>query len=162
VTGLQSAGVKKIQFSDKLHMKVYWAQNRGCLITSANLSQNALGISGLHEAGALVGAEDVNIDAFLNAAMPYDVTDENLQRLAEGERKFDRANPEMGRDKKDFNQWYSVVPAARTPWKLSWWRGRGETAKSAIQLVRTRYNESDVSDYVNVTKKKTIGYCVFV
>ena len=29
VAGLQRAGAK-IQFSDNLHMKVYWAQNRGC------------------------------------------------------------------------------------------------------------------------------------
>ena len=30
VARLQGAGAKKIQFSDNLHMKVYWAQNRGC------------------------------------------------------------------------------------------------------------------------------------
>jgi hypothetical protein len=30
VARLQGAGAKKIQFSDNLHMKVYWAHNRGC------------------------------------------------------------------------------------------------------------------------------------
>ncbi len=151
VAGLQSAGAK-IQFSDNLHMKVYWAQNRGCLITSANLSQNALGISGLHEAGALVGADDVNIDAFVKSAEPYDVNDKNLRRLAERERKFDRANPEIEPDKRDYNQWYSVSVAARDPWKLGCWWEECETAKSVKQFVRTIYNKPDVSDFINVAK----------
>jgi hypothetical protein len=152
VARLRSAGAKKIQFSDNLHMKVYWAQTRGCLITSANLSQNALGISGLHEAGVLVEAEDVNMDAFLEAVKPYDVNDKNLLRLAELERKFDRANPRLGKAKTDYNQWYSVPVAARGPWKLGWWCEECETAKSAKQFVRTKYNKSDVSDFINVAK----------
>src|ERR1017187_5279910 len=36
-----------VQVSDRLHMKVYWSSRRGCVITSANASSNALGRNGL-------------------------------------------------------------------------------------------------------------------
>ena len=53
VSELQQLGAD-IYFSDKLHMKVYWSQKKGCVITSANLSQNALGVRGLKEAGVFL------------------------------------------------------------------------------------------------------------
>src|ERR1700730_3562257 len=39
---LKKAGAR-IRFAERLHMKVYWAAKRGAIITSANLSTNALG-----------------------------------------------------------------------------------------------------------------------
>jgi hypothetical protein len=152
VAELQKAGAK-LQFSDNLHMKVYWAQNRGCIITSANLSQNALGISGLHEAGVLVGADDVNIDTFLKAANPYDVNDKNLRRLAELQRDFDRRNPGLWKTKKDYNEWHSEPVPVRAPWKLGWWVTRNvDFSKSSKQLVETLYNKHEVCDTVDVAK----------
>jgi phosphatidylserine/phosphatidylglycerophosphate/cardiolipin synthase-like enzyme len=53
VQKLIEAGAR-VWFSDRLHMKVYFAQKIGCLITSANLSDNALGMNGLKEMGILV------------------------------------------------------------------------------------------------------------
>ncbi len=41
----------KIRFADRVHMKVYWADGYGAVITSANLSTNALGSGDLKEAG---------------------------------------------------------------------------------------------------------------
>jgi hypothetical protein len=78
-----------------------------------------------------------------------------LRRLAERERKFDRANPHLGKDKKDYDQWYSVPVAARAPWKLGWWWEEAETAKSVKQFVKTKYNKPDVSDFINVAEGQT-------
>lgn len=43
---LKRGGVK-IGFANLLHMKLYWAAGRGTLVTSANLSTNALGAGNL-------------------------------------------------------------------------------------------------------------------
>src|SRR4051812_26338296 len=40
-----------IRFADRLHMKVYWAEGTGSIVTSANLSANALGAGNLKELG---------------------------------------------------------------------------------------------------------------
>src|ERR1051325_11165032 len=34
----------QVYFADALHMKLYWTEDKGAIITSANLSTNALGI----------------------------------------------------------------------------------------------------------------------
>ena len=41
----------EIYLVDNLHMKVYWVENRGAIITSANLSRNALKFRGPYEIG---------------------------------------------------------------------------------------------------------------
>src|SRR5580704_14011505 len=96
VTELQEAKAL-IKFSDKLHMKVYWSAERGCLITSANLSRNALGIKGLKEAGVLLDATAVNIEQLLKEAMPYAVTDSRLKKLQLDEDKIKRAMAAVGK-----------------------------------------------------------------
>src|ERR1017187_1223207 len=50
---LISKGVT-VEFVDGLHMKVYWAENRGAVVTSANLFTNAMGVGGLKEAGVFL------------------------------------------------------------------------------------------------------------
>src|SRR5262245_37865896 len=47
---LMAKGVE-VFFCDALHMKVYWAEGRGAVVTSANLSRNALGAGDLKEVG---------------------------------------------------------------------------------------------------------------
>ena len=47
---LKSKGAK-VFFSNSLHMKLYYSNKRGCIITSANLSNNALGSGKLKEVG---------------------------------------------------------------------------------------------------------------
>jgi len=51
-----------LQFADRLHMKVYWSEGSGVVVTSANLSTNALGVGDLKEAGVLLGPESLDID----------------------------------------------------------------------------------------------------
>src|SRR5688572_26365891 len=50
IQDLQSTFGCKVYFADKLHMKIFWSCDRGCVIGSANLTNNALGENGLQEA----------------------------------------------------------------------------------------------------------------
>ena len=45
---LAKKGVR-VRFVDSLHMKVYWAADKGAFVTSANLSTNAMGMGDLKE-----------------------------------------------------------------------------------------------------------------
>jgi phosphatidylserine/phosphatidylglycerophosphate/cardiolipin synthase-like enzyme len=123
VTELQEAKAL-IKFSDKLHMKVYWSAKRGCLITSANLSTNALGIKGLKEAGVLLDATAVNIDQLLKEAKPYAVTNPRLKQLKQGEDKFKRAMAAVGKREPQsgfqYLDWHKLKAVARTEWKLGY------------------------------------------
>ncbi len=51
-----------VYFKEKLHAKIYWAEGRGVIIGSANLSDNALGEGGLSEFAVYIRDEKFNID----------------------------------------------------------------------------------------------------
>ena len=51
-----------VYFKEKLHAKIYWAERRGVIIGSANLSDNALGERGLSEFAVYINDEKFNID----------------------------------------------------------------------------------------------------
>lgn len=59
---LQQKGAK-IFFSDNMHKKIYWAENRGTIITSANLTYNALSGEVLQESGVFIPSDNFDIDA---------------------------------------------------------------------------------------------------
>jgi hypothetical protein len=155
VTELQKAGAR-IKFSDQLHMKVYWSAERGCLITSANLSTNALGIKGLKEAGVLLDATAVNIDQLLREAQPYKVTDPRLKQLKEEEDKFKRAMAAVGRRGSQggyqYLDWYNSEAVARTEWKLGYSDVPVNAAKAGKELVKLRYGRAAPVDWFGVTK----------
>ncbi len=51
----------KVYFVDKLHIKVYHCEGIGTIVTSANLSRNALGAGNLLETGVLLSSGDLEI-----------------------------------------------------------------------------------------------------
>lgn len=51
-----------VYFKEKLHAKIYWAEGRGIIIGSANLSDNALGENGLQEFAVYIRDKNFNID----------------------------------------------------------------------------------------------------
>ena len=57
----QQKGVK-VFFSDNMHKKIYWAQDRGTIIASANLTHNALSGEVLQESGVFISSNDFDID----------------------------------------------------------------------------------------------------
>src|SRR5208337_4036975 len=70
-----------VEFADSLHMKIYWAEGLGAVITSANLSTNALGSGGLKEIGLRFGADQVDIDQVIRSIKPHPVKPSELNRL---------------------------------------------------------------------------------
>lgn len=143
-----------VWFSDQLHMKVYWSEKRGCVVTSANLSDNALGIKGLKEAGVWLEPDTVEIDSLMKEAQPYKVTDARLERLRRGEEQYKRAMAGIGRRDPDdgfqYLDWYSLSLAARTPWKVGDYVGEDEIAPAAEERLKVEFNRTKVENYLSI------------
>jgi hypothetical protein len=150
-------GGAKVRFSDRLHMKVYWAERVGCLVTSANLTRNALGIKGLKEMGIFVDAAMIDIDRLLKEANPYSVSSKKLDwLLAEGE-KVKLAMAKAGRrvlyDPKEYLTWYKENLRVRTQWKLAWFDAPADLAKATREFVKEEFGRSRPYDWRNVSKQ---------
>jgi hypothetical protein len=156
VSELQRAGAN-VQFSDRLHMKVYWSKKNGCVISSANLSRNAFGIKGLKEAGILVEQGQVEINKLIKAAKPYDAN-KGLKKLKQEEEKIERGLASVGRRWSnnifDYADWYKLQPQVQETWKLGWWETTSVPAEAGKDLVKIQYNRANPVDFLNVTKKQ--------
>jgi hypothetical protein len=75
-----------VEISDRLHMKVYWSKNRGCVITSANASSNALGKGGLKEAGIWLPSRAVDVGRLIRYAQPRKLRESDLRQLDKASR----------------------------------------------------------------------------
>jgi hypothetical protein len=156
VSELQRAGAL-MRFSDNLHMKVYWSEKRGCVVASANLSKNALGIRGLKEAGVLIKPGVVKIDELLKTAKPYEVTNENLRKLKKDEDAINEALAKTGKRWSTsgndlFCDWSKRQPEVRHSWKLGWWDTGGDFAQAGKEWVKTRYGRNQPDEFLNVTR----------
>lgn len=126
-----------ISFVDALHMKLYWAENKGAIITSANLSMNALGIGNLKEIGLLLPKGKVDIDEVIPSL--------ELRALSAAElRKLDRLHKlYVIKNKDDFRQnrpkrlsfkdWYNSLH--RTEWRLAWWESYAFSASQSAKAI---------------------------
>jgi hypothetical protein len=70
-----------VYFCDRLHHKIYWRQDAGLIIGSANLSENALGDAGLHEFGVYCDDKEFDIGQVLEALSYAPVTPEAHTKL---------------------------------------------------------------------------------
>jgi hypothetical protein len=145
-----------MRFSDKLHMKVYWSEKRGCVITSANLSANAFGVRGLKEAGVLMEPNIVDIDELLKEAQPYAVTEPRIERLRRDEERYEDAMASIGKRETDdgfeYLDWYKLRPAARTEWKLGDYDDDYGVADAARKRIKAEYNLDEPANYLGVSK----------
>lgn len=110
----------QVKFCDNLHSKVFWCKSNGLIVTSSNLSDNALGEGGLIEFG--VKTDDSKYDFQSNVLSKLDVrevTTEELDALDIEHNKFNRKNnievksEEMARS---FPEWYKSE--YRQKWKI--------------------------------------------
>ncbi len=143
-----------IKFSDKLHMKVYWSRNRGCIITSANASSSALGINGLKEAGVYFPPGFVDIDRLIKYASPRPVQQGDFNGLdrKDREQKKKAGNREQDKDKvPEFLDWF--ISPHRSKWKLVW-AGREVTgtAKAAKDTTFSEYGLKKPHAWASVKK----------
>lgn len=69
-------------------MKVYWTKDMGAVITSANLSQNALGSGNLREVGVWLEPGQVDIDRILGSMAYRKASTRDLHELDNAHREY--------------------------------------------------------------------------
>ncbi len=138
IRDLMASGVR-VRFADGLHMKVYWADGKGAVVTSANLSTNALGAGNLREAGVLLPASTVDVDRLIGSIHPRPVSGAELHRLDKAHRRFHTGKwrPPDHAPARTFREWYNEPTRSR--WKLGWWDSGGQVSKAARQVSNERY-----------------------
>lgn len=141
----------RVQFSDRIHMKVYWSAERGCIISSANVTAHALAASGLYEAGVSLPRGSVDIDRLIRSVHPREVTAADL-------RKLDVAPPWIGHTSDgpkgkpfDFLAWHDS--RYRQSWKLGWGIDDGlGYARSAVARSKNDYGLSELYMVINAAE----------
>ncbi len=132
-----------IRFVDGLHAKVYWSEGRGCVITSANLSTNALGAGDLKEAGVLLGPNACDIDRLLSELHPRPMAESELRRLDRENSLLVSQQPQLRalvRQRQSFAEW--AASRFRKQWKLGWWDEEDDFSKTARKFVKAEYGLS--------------------
>lgn len=129
----------KISFVDNLHMKLYWAEGRGAIITSANLSTNALGAGDLKEVGILISSKEVDIDKIISSLKLRNSTEAELQKLDRLHDSYARKNnsPRQKSQLPSFKQWYQSF--ARRSWKFGWADTHGNFSRNTVDIVKRDY-----------------------
>jgi len=144
-----------IQFSDGLHSKVYWSTN-GCIITSANISDRALGCHPQQETGVLIDSRKLNIDRLIAEAKPYEISGSMMDNLSREDRRIKKILSSKKTNKcikRQFKEWYESP--YREPWKLGWWsKSELEASKSAKKVCKAIYNTSSPEDFLDLAKNQ--------
>ena len=154
-------------FADDLHMKVYWAENQGAVVTSANLTSNGLG-GGLSEIGVLLTASEFDepqIDRILLSLKKRPVSVEEF-------RQFEQIHTQIERLRKlklpgakvlvglpedctppSFKDWHER-PFSKS-WKIATFiRGSVPLAKKAKEILR-KYGVDEAEQYISVDNQES-------
>ncbi len=144
----------RVYFSNSLHMKVYWTKDKGAVITSANLSQNALGSGNLKEMGIWLEPGKIDIDRIVNSLNYWKVSKDDLFQLDHAHREYHIQNrlKKSLTDSLTFADWYQ---AAHPPkWHICWWGyQRIRLAKAAKDILEKKYRVSTAYDFLNSTSR---------
>jgi len=138
-----------VKFCDYLHSKIFWCESKGLIVSSSNLSDNALGDSGLIEFAVRIN--DPNYDFYSKVLNPIneklrDVSDEELNKLDIENNQFNRHNNIKLSDNlklKNYSEWYKSKH--RQNWKIIWYSEPSE----ADEIMK-----SEVFEKFSVTKWK--------
>jgi len=136
----------RVFFADRVHMKVYWAEKMGALITSANLSDNAFGIGGLREAGVAIAADDVDIERLINSLHARPAKRAEIEKLRA--KQPDNGVPHVGSAKvhiPTFANWYDGTGGMSWKWDYydSFGGGPSARARSAAKEIDPSYSPVD-------------------
>lgn len=137
----------KLYKSDRLHMKVYWSKQRGCVITSANASGAALGNTSQKEVGVLLGPGVVRMERLWSYAQPKEMTLKHLQQLARQTNQLKRAWSSPPNGAPDFLEWKDL---GIDEWKLGWWTEDAGAAETSISIAKARYGVQYLQDYLTL------------
>lgn len=132
-----------VKFADSLHMKLYWSEDQGAVITSANLSDNALGSGDLKEVGIKFGPGAIDINRILKSIDARDVIDSELKQLDKRHKRYWRNNQESvprRSKRRTFLEWLELPYPP--DWKIASWESTGPFAEEAIRISKEEYNVS--------------------
>lgn len=144
---------KKVEvfFSDRLHMKVYWAANRGCVITSANLSRNALGAGNLKEAGILIGPDEIDIDELLKSTKKRAVNSREMKKLDRAHTRFVALNKVQEKHSiPNFIRWFGTPN--RPAWKLGWFDTYCNPSNAAKEKAMEEFEVREPHDFITAQR----------
>ncbi len=144
----------RVYFSNSLHMKVYWTKDKGAVITSANLSQNALGSGNLKEIGIWLEPGKVDIDRILSSLRYWKVSKDDLFQLDHAHREYHIRNrlKRSFADSQTFAEWYQAPHPPK--WRICWWGYQYiELAKAAKDILEKKYGVSTAYDFLNSTSR---------
>lgn len=143
-----------VYFFNRMHQKIYWRENTGVVIGSANLSDNALGENGLHEFAVYCEDERFDIEGLL-LALRYDaVTDAALEKLDREHAVYARNTPESAESSASRapNTFVSATKTShRKKWKLVTWSEHRDDNEHIANTVNAQFgtttwaNDNDVS-----------------
>lgn len=144
---------------DGLHMKLYWVENEGAIVTSANLSYNALGDRGLHEFGLFLDdPASIDIESIVASLSARKLTLKEWQDLKRKHDLFWAKHSNSGgnirRTKKpSYLEWYREQ---KTPWKLGIWHETGDPSRASSDKARKEYGVIDIADFLTYNYKKNL------
>jgi phosphatidylserine/phosphatidylglycerophosphate/cardiolipin synthase-like enzyme len=119
-------------------MKTYWAAGKGVVVTSANLSINALGAGNLSEVGVLLPASAVNIDRIIATVHPRPVTQAEMNHLDKAHKRFHTGSARFRERLRpiSFCEWHDLP--YRPKWKSDTPRKAGGLMSGAASKAVTR------------------------
>lgn len=149
-----------VYFCDRLHHKIYWRQDTGLIVGSANLSENALGNAGLHEFAVYCDDKEFDIYQVLESLNYAQATPEALAKLdvehAAQARQKDKSGDISSRAISSFLE--SIKTKHPKKWKLVTWSELRESDDHIRAEVETHFNTRNwVNDNDVYSKNFQIG-----
>ncbi len=94
----------KLEFCDKLHMKIYHSAKHGTVISSSNLTTNGLGIGKLKEAGVFLSPGEFDLKKLLLDLRIRKPREEDFEKLFLAYHQ-NRTNSKKPKQQEDFLHW---------------------------------------------------------
>jgi hypothetical protein len=143
-----------IHLCDGLHAKLYWVEEEGYVVTSANLSKNALGERTLREVGLFSqDADEVDIVSLIKGLDSRPLT---VARLRELQRAHDlfwsqrEDSPNLfSLPTQSYSDWFDGD--RERAWKLAYWEAMGEEQNSVTKMAESEYGRSIV-EFIDCSK----------
>jgi hypothetical protein len=155
ITYLRNKGAD-VRFSNSLHMKVYYSKIRGCIITSANLSNNALGSGNLKEIGVYFNSNEVNISRLIQYCNSYKPTKSDLSILDKKSKiisaALKKAKVVLPKDKSvEYPLWYSSKEYKK--WKISSYESEGFSfSKNALDMAQKEFGVKEPNQGISASR----------
>lgn len=145
----------KIYFCDSLHMKIYWTEDKGAVITSANLTTNALGAGGLKEFGILLPSNKIDINRIIDSIKRRPASNKDILELDNKHKEYIKrnrtSNYPVGRIQL-YDEWYKTQP--RQVWKFfAWSNTKVNISSEAMAVLKNEHNSSNWNMLMQVPNK---------